>query len=196
MKFTSVSISGGGSIPEPFNINDVTVWSDLICKFVCQTRAPFKISPFLREVIADKIMLVNAYNKEKLREAEQGIENEFSEIIDYCLKFLKGNGLLTENYLPSQRLKSICTLVNRIQMPGIRPLLNAVKEIRNDPNYSNMYRLLKELKETRTLNQHNVKKFIDPYELSKLARLGIITLYMDGRLKMTTLGNLALPLLE
>lgn len=81
-------------------------------------------------------------------------------------------------------------------MPGIRPLLNAVKEIRNDPNYSNMYRLLKEAKETRTLNQHNVKKFIDPYELSKLARLGIITLYMDGRLKKTTLSNLALPLLE
>jgi hypothetical protein len=36
LKYTPVSVSEGGSIPEPFNLNDVTVWSDLICKFVCQ----------------------------------------------------------------------------------------------------------------------------------------------------------------
>ena len=163
---------------------------------MCQTRTPFEISLFLREVIADRIMPVNAYNKQKLKEAEQGKENEFSRIIEYCLKLLKSNQLLTETHLPTQRLKSICPLVNRILMPGIRPLLDAEKEIRRDPNYSSMIRLLKELKETRILNQYSVGKFIDPTELSKLARLGMVTLYMDGRLKMTTLGKLALPLLE
>jgi hypothetical protein len=103
---TPVSVSGGGSIPEPFNLNDVTVWSDLICKFVCQTQTPFELRRFLQEVIEDKIMPVNAYNKDMLRKAEEGVKNEFYNIIVYCLKFLQSNQLLTETYLPTQRLKS------------------------------------------------------------------------------------------
>jgi hypothetical protein len=193
---TPVSVSGGGSIPEPFNLNDVTVWSDLICKFVCQTQTPFELRRFLQEVIEDKIMPVNAYNKDMLRKAEEGVKNEFYNIIVYCLKFLQSNQLLTETYLPTQRLKSICSLINQILMQGIRPLLNAEKEIRGDPNCPSIVRVLKEVKRAGTLDLDSNKNLITPPELSKLARLGIVTLYMDGRLEMTPLGKLVLPLLE
>ena len=90
LNYTPVSDSVRGSIPEPFNLNDVTVWCDLLCKYVCQNfRAPFQYQNFLREVIDDKIMPLNAYNKELLKKAEQGDRNEFYELIIYCLNFLQ-----------------------------------------------------------------------------------------------------------
>lgn len=73
---------------------------------MCQTQTPFELRRFLQEVIEDKIMPVNAYNKDMLRKAEEGVKNEFYNIIVYCLKFLQSNQLLTETYLPTQRLKS------------------------------------------------------------------------------------------
>lgn len=191
-----MSVSGGGSIPEPFSLNDVTVWSDLICKFVCQNQAQFELRPFLQEVIEDKIMPVHAYNKNYLKRAKEGEENMFYKLIVYCLEFLQSNQLLTRDYLPTPRLKSICPLINQILMPGIRPLLNAVRQIQRDPNYSGMVTLLKEIERTGTLNLDSNEELVAPAELSKLTRLGIITLYMDGRLQITPLGKLALPLLE
>jgi hypothetical protein len=83
----------------------------------------------------------NAYNKKMLKKTKQGDRNEFYNIIVYCLEFLQGNRLLTtEPYLPTERLKTICPKVNRILMPGIRPLLDAERAIRNDQDYPGIVR--------------------------------------------------------
>jgi|SRR5690349_11097148 hypothetical protein len=163
---------------------------------MCDVQTSFELRRFLQEVIDDKIMPVHAYNKKMLKEAQKGKKNEFYKIIEYCLKFLQSNQLLTKTYLPTQRLKSICPLINQILMPGIMPLLNAEKEIRRDPKYTAMVKLLIELKRARKLDQYDIGKFIETAELSKMVRHGLVTLYMNGKLEMTTLGKLALHLFE
>lgn len=51
-------------IPEPFDSNDVTIWTDLICKFMCHSmNTPFDTGNFLQEVIDDKMRPLNAYDK-------------------------------------------------------------------------------------------------------------------------------------
>ncbi|MGH9982774.1 MAG: hypothetical protein ACRD8W_02315 [Nitrososphaeraceae archaeon] len=55
----------GLPIPKPFNENDVTIWSDLICKFVClRKKMPFDLVSFLDDIVNDRIMPLNAYNRE------------------------------------------------------------------------------------------------------------------------------------
>jgi hypothetical protein len=77
-----MSVSGEGSIPRPFNANDVTIWTDLICKFMCHSmNTHFDIGNFLQEVIEDKIMPLNAYDKEMLKKAAHGDKNEFYNIM-------------------------------------------------------------------------------------------------------------------
>jgi hypothetical protein len=77
-----ISVSAGGPIPEPFNANDVTIWIDLIRKFMCHNmNTPFDIGNFLRDAIDDKIMPLNAYDNEKLKNAALGDKNEFYNII-------------------------------------------------------------------------------------------------------------------
>ena len=52
-------------------------------------------------------------------------------------------------------------------MPGIRPSLNAEKEIRSDPNYSSIVRVLKEVKRAGTLDLDSNKNLIAPPQLYK-----------------------------
>jgi hypothetical protein len=59
-----------------------------------------------------------------------------------------------------------------------------------------MLKLLIELKRARKLDQYDIGKFIETAELSKMVRHGLVTLYMNGKLEMTTLGKLALHLFE
>lgn len=149
------------------------------------------------EIIHDRLMPLNAYNKKMLKKTKRGARNVFYNIIVYCLEFLQGNRLLTtEPYLPTERLKTICPKVNRILMPGIRPLLDAERAIRNDQDYPGIVRLLKELEGERKLDRRDAIKLITPTALRKLTQFGIITLYLDERVEITTLGELALPLLE
>lgn len=81
-------------------------------------------------------------------------------------------------------------------MPGVKSVLNAEREIRNDPNYSNIVSLLKSLKGERIVQLDDVTELITPAGLSKLTQLGIIVLYLDGRVKITPLGKIVSPLLE
>ncbi len=157
----------------------------------------FDIRIFLQEVIEDKIMPLNAYDKEMLKKAAHGDKNEFYNLIVYCLDLLRRNQLLTSKpYLPTERLKAICPIVKKILMPGMKSVLNAEGEIRNDPSYSNMVTLLKNLKGERIVQRDEVTGLITTAGLSKLTQLGIITLYVDGRVKITPLGKIVSPLLE
>lgn len=197
MKHSSVSVSGGGSIPEPFNLNDVTIWSDLICKYACQNlETSFDYLDFLREVIDDKIMPLNAYNKELMKRAEQGEKNEFYEIINYCLNFLQLGQLLTKMQYPTERLSAICPKVNQILMPGVRSLVEAEEEILNDPNFLDIFDLLKKLEKGGKLNRLDVTNLVTNLGFRKLIKLNIIILYLDERVEITTLGKLTLTLLE
>ncbi|MDQ6862874.1 MAG: hypothetical protein M3044_03535 [Thermoproteota archaeon] len=191
MDHIPISISGEGSIPRPFNANDVTIWTDLICKFMCHNiNTHFDIGNFLQEVIEDKIMPLNAYDKEMLKKAAHGDKNEFYNIVVYCQESLQRNQLLTsDSCLPTERLKAICPIINQILMPGVKSVLNAEREIRNDPNYSNIVSLLKNLKGERIVQRDDVTELITPAGLSKLTQLGIIVLYLDGRVKITPLGR-------
>lgn len=193
-----IPIPGCASIPSPFNTNDVTIWTDLICKFTCQhINTQFDIRNFLRDVIEDKIMPLNAYDKEMLKKAAHGDKNEFYNIIMYCLDLLQRNQLLTaETYLPTKRLKAICPIVNQILMPGIKSVLNAEREIHSDLSYSRIVSLLRNLKEDVMIQRDDVSGLVSNVGLSKLTQLGIVTLYIDGRVKITSLGQIVLPLLE
>jgi hypothetical protein len=193
-----ISVSGEGSVPTPFNANDVTIWTDLICKFMCHNLySHFDIRSFLQEVIEDKIMPLNAYDKEMLKKAAHGDKNEFYDIIVYCLELLQRNQLLTlKSYLPTERLKAICPIVNQILMPGMKSVLNGEREIRNDSSCSNIVSLLKNLKGERIVQRDDVTGLITNAGLSKLTQLGIITLYIDGRVKITPLGKIVSSLLE
>jgi hypothetical protein len=108
-----ISVSEEGSIPAPFNANDVTIWTDLICKFMCHNmNTPFNIRNFLQDVIEDKIMPLNAYDRGMLKKASYGDKNEFYNIIIYCLELLQINQLLTSEtyflfYLPFVQLSSL-----------------------------------------------------------------------------------------
>jgi hypothetical protein len=191
-----ISVSAGGPIPEPFNANDVTIWIDLIRKFMCHNmNTPFDIGNFLRDAIDDKIMPLNAYDNEKLKNAALGDKNEFYNIIIYCIGLLERNQLLTLN-LPTKRLKAICPIVDQFLIPGVKSVLNAEREIRNHPSYSNIVSFLRNLKGERIAKRDDVTKLITAAGLSKLAQLGIIILYIDGRVKITPLGEIVLPLLE
>jgi hypothetical protein len=141
-------------------------------------------------------MPLNAYNKEMLEKAKQGVKNPFFYIIVYCLKLLQRNKILTSNYLPTERLKTICPNVSQILMPGIRSLLKAERAIREDRNHLRIIRLLNDLEKGRMLNRDDVTKLITRAGLSKLTQLSIIMLYLDERVEITTLGKLVLPLLE
>ena len=181
-------------IPEPFNANDVTIWTDLICKFICHSmNTPFDTRNFLQEVIDDKMRPLNAYDKEMLKSASRGVKNEFYSIIMYCVELLEKNRLLTsQTYVATNRLKAICPIVDRYLMPGIKSVLDAEREIRNNPS------LLKSLKNLRNRIAHGdyVVKLTTTGGLPKLTQLGIIILYIDGRVEVTPLGKIILSLLE
>ena len=211
MKYIPFSISGEQSIPEPFNENDVMIWNDLICKFVCQDKnknALFNLSEFLNDVILDKILPLGGYDKEMIKKTMEGEKNEFYHLIKHCLEFLRRNRLLElrnddipkyqehNKYFPTERFRSICPQTEKVIMPGIKPLLDAEREIRKDQNYQNTVRLLKHLQKEKEVNKHYANKFITIDALHKLVQLGIITLYLDDRITITTLGELLKPLLD
>jgi hypothetical protein len=141
-------------------------------------------------------MPLHAYNKEMLKKTKQGDKNEFYKIIVYCLERLQRNKLLTKSYLPTDRLRTICHKVDQILMPGITSLLDAERAIRDDRNYPSIVRLLRYLEEAKEVYRDEVTELITPAGLSKLTRLGLIMLYLDERVEITTLGEIALPLLE
>ena len=105
-------------------------------------------------------MPLNAYNKELMKRAEQGEKNEFYEIINYCLNFLQLGQLLTKMQYPTERLSAICPKVNQILMPGVRSLVEAEEEILNDPNFLDIFDLLKKLEKGGKLNRLDVTNLV------------------------------------
>ncbi len=200
-------MTGRISIPAPFNENDFTVWNALVCKYICQNKdANFNKSDFLSAVIDDKISPLGAYNKEMIKKARAGEQNQFYELLESCLKFLRENRLVQIKkernskafdegyYIATERLKSICIEIEKVLMPSIKSLLDAEREVQK-MNYQNIARLLEHLDKGSEFRKSDSTKYVTHNELYKLARLGVITLYSDDRISITTHGKILKPLL-
>jgi hypothetical protein len=209
MDHIPISVSGGKSIPDPFNENDVTVWTALICKYLCQNKKDdFTLPKFLSDVLEDKILPINAYNKEMIRNVKVGERNEFYQIISYCLEYLRknrllelkkdvnSNGLDYNEYYPTKRLRSICPQIRRVLMPGIKQVLEAEKIVRKDGSHHDCAMLLDHLKKFGDINKSDATKYVNIHQLNKLIQLGVVTLYLDGKISITTFGQLLRPLLS
>ena len=206
MEDIRVSTAGEHSIPKPFNENDVTVWNALICKFVCEKNY-FNKSDFITEVINDKIIPVGAYNKKRIRDSISDDKNEFSQLITYCLIYLTSNKLLKiiaqnsdsskyDKYSSTPRLKSMCPEIKKVIMPGIKSVLDAEKEIRQDKNYKKIVMLLKHLVQKKEIPKSDVLCILPIDTLYKLVQFSIIILYLNDTVAISGLGTLLYPLLK
>jgi hypothetical protein len=62
---------------------------------MCQNKnSNFNQSDFLNKVIEEKILPIDAYNKEMMKKTNAGEKNEFYHLIKYCLEFFLRNRLL------------------------------------------------------------------------------------------------------
>jgi hypothetical protein len=185
-------MTGRISIPAPFNENDFTVWNALVCKYICQNKdANFNKSDFLGAVIDDKISPLGAYNKEMIKKASAGEQNQFYELLKSCLKFLRENRLIEFKkeknskafdegyYIATERLKSICIEIAKVLMPSIKSVLEAEREALTEMNYRNIAGFLEHLDKVNEFRKSDSTKYVTHNELYKLAQLGVITLYSD-----------------
>ena len=178
------------------------IWNALICKYICQNKdRNFSQSEFLSNVIEDKVVPIGAYNKEMLKKTNAGEKNEFYHLIKYCLEFLRSSRLLdltyegNQGYLATDRLMAICPQVARIIMPMIEPVLDAEREVRTYPNYKNIVSFLDHLEKSKETTKNGAIKYVTTNDLHNLIRLGVITLYVNGKITITTVGQLLKPLL-
>jgi hypothetical protein len=81
-------------------------------------------------------------------------------------------------------------------MPSIEPVLYAEREIRKRREYRNVSKLLDHLEKSKEVTRFEATKYITVSELNNLLKLGIIVLYLNGKITMTTLGELVKPLLH
>ena len=207
LKDLSVSLSHN-SIPTPFNENDVTVWNALICKFICKHNN-FNKSDFILEVINNKIISIGAYpNKTKIKNSIIDNKNVFSQLVKYCLTYLTENNLLEikgkisddsedqNKYSITHRLKSLCPEIEKVIIPGIKSVLDAEKEIRQDKNYKNIVKLLEHLQMHEEISKSDSLKFVTSDTLYKLIQFNIITLFLTDKIVISGLGKLLYPLLK
>ncbi|MGB8937542.1 MAG: hypothetical protein WCC17_20825 [Candidatus Nitrosopolaris sp.] len=191
----------GKSIPAPFNDNDVTVWNAPICKYLCEKEN----SSFNGAVIDDKILPLGAYDKEMMKTGTGG--NKFYRLIEFCLEYLRDNRLLKikkeknskglcAHYFATERLESICPEIEKVELPSIKSVLDTEREIRKEKNYRKIVTFLEHLEKVNEVRRSNSMKYVTNSELYKLAQLGVITLYLDGRISITAHGNILKPLLS
>jgi len=199
----SDSVTGRKVIPKPFNENDVMVWNALICKYICKNKnGHFNRSDFLNNMIEDRITPIGAYNKEMIRKTNKGEKNEFYYLMKYCLEFLRTNRMLElrsetdPRYFTTNRLRSMCPQIANFIIPSIEPVLEAEKEIRKRGDNRNVLKLLGHLEKSNEITQSDTTKYITINELNNLLKLGIIVLYLNGKITMTPLGGLVKPLLD
>jgi hypothetical protein len=168
----------------------------------------FTLPEFFTDVLEDRILPINAYNKETIRSAKSGKRNEFYQITIYCLEFLRRNKLLEsrkdynssgqgyDKYYPTERLRSICPQIRRVLMPAIKPVLDAEREIRKDGSRDDCFALLEYLEKFGDRKKSDAAKFVNIHQFNKLVQLGVVTLYLDGKVSITTFGQLLRPLLS
>jgi hypothetical protein len=75
-------------------------------------------------------------------------------------------------------------------------VLYAEREIRKRREYRNVSKLLDHLEKSKEVTRFEATKYITVSELNNLLKLGIIVLYLNGKITMTTLGELVKPLLH
>ena len=132
----------------------------------------------------------------------------FSQLVKYCLTYLTENNLLEikgkisddsedqNKYSITHRLKSLCPEIEKMIMPGIKSVLDAEKEIRQDKNYKNIVKLLEHLQMHEEISKSDSLKFVTSDTLYKLIQFNIITLFLTDKIVISGLGKLLYPLLK
>jgi hypothetical protein len=125
-----------GNIPEPWNENDVLVWTGHYGKYMCrQEKDTFHRSEFL---FNEEIRMARAYDYEDQKhEALYNDDHHYGRLVSHCLTWFTQNRLLREErirdndgsefsmYRKTQALLRLCQEILRYQLPDIRSMLQA-----------------------------------------------------------------------
>ena len=96
-----IPLTSGAGAPEPWNINDVYIWTDAILKYVCievPDRNPLHASEFALSETAQSLR--NSYHDEE--EKERAIDDRNSSyyvLLETCLQYLHELGVLRSDKL-------------------------------------------------------------------------------------------------
>jgi hypothetical protein len=90
--------AGGAGHPEPWNTNNVIVWTGHACKYICKNdnkdHHDFHQSEFL---LNEEIMKAAAYhNEDEKHKALYDDKHSYAILVRYCLTWLVKNNLLEE----------------------------------------------------------------------------------------------------
>ena len=150
-------------------------------------------------------MPLGAYDKKMMEKAMSGEPNEYYRLIECCLEFLQDNKLLEikkeknskcwDEGFATERLKSICPEIEKVLLPSIKSVLDTEREIRKEMNYRKIIKFLEHLEKVNEVKKSDSVKYITDRELYKLAQLGVITLYLNDMISITTQGNILKSLL-
>ena len=117
-----IPLTSGAGAPEPWNINDVYIWTDAILKYVCievPDRNPLHASEFALSETAQSLR--NSYHDEE--EKERAIDDRNSSyyvLLETCLQYLHELGVLT--------VRQIVGLVRYHNIQGILSNQSASKQ--------------------------------------------------------------------
>jgi hypothetical protein len=81
-------------------------------------------------------------------------------------------------------------------MPAIKTVLDAEREIRKDGSSHDCFALLEYLEKFGDRKKSDAAKFVNIHQFNKLVQLGVVTLYLDGKVSITTFGQILRPLLS
>ena len=189
-------------VPRPWNFNDTIVWKALICKFICETK---KRTFHLSELLSyDKIpIMAGAYNQDEIRNSIHDDTVEFSKLINYCMNWLEVNDLIKSQkddspiiYNATPRLESLCTEIEKYQLPVIDPVIEAEKAIRSRNILPAIHDLLLKLEKNGDLGLNEASTTIDDNTLYLINQLGVIYISVNDKISISPVGRMVMVLLH
>lgn len=193
-------VSGVGGIPEPFNVNDELVITRYICIYLCNNPR-FQRSDFLNLILDDTYKI--AYDSSGLSDALTNYHNVFNQLIEYSLKKLLYKNLVVvsnassisivefEQYSRSVLLELFCSKIEEYDVSIIEELIRSIlvaeKELKKEDNYKFILEYLENLDNGYVNDDTKIIQSLGL--LSKLNQLGLITVSIDNRVKISSIGH-------
>lgn len=191
------TLGGGNGGPYPFNKNDVLVWKDLICKYICKNNIEiFNKREFYAALLRKEFPGGNAYVEPLSKATEEEIKL-FDNLLYYSLDSLSKNGLLKRSaiteYRRTPRMEIFCQDIMKYDLVDVddlvEPVTRAVEEIRKYANPSAVVGMLKDVTEAKLSNINRISSNVDISTINKLNQLGTIFLTLNGDITISPIGR-------
>jgi hypothetical protein len=195
------TMPGGIGGPYPFNANDVLVWKNLICKYVCKDGIQiFNKDEFYAALLGGEFSQGGAY-ADLLSKATKEQMKLFDKLLYYSLNSLSKIGLLSRSvitqtvteYRSTSRLDIFCPDIMKYDMVDIddivEPVLRAEEEIHKYANFSAIIAMLKDLREGKLMDIDSISSNVDISTINKLNQLGTIFLTLNGEITISPIGR-------